>query len=106
MSSSAVDLRGALATNVRIKDEALTVDLADGRVVSVPIAWYPRLLHGSVAERNDWRLIGGGSGIHWQGLDEDVSIANLLAGCPSGESPTYLIAWLEHRAKAQETLIE
>ncbi len=71
---------------VSVTDEALTVELSDGRSVSAPLAWYPRLLHGSVEERQRWRLIGQGRGIHWPDLDEDISVENLLAGRPSAES--------------------
>jgi hypothetical protein len=96
MSSSTADLQAA-ATNVRVDDERLTVELDDGRVLSAPIAWYPRLAHGTPTERGQWRLIGGGRGIHWQVLDEDISIENLLAGKPSGESQTSLKRWLDQR---------
>lgn len=74
------------------------VELSDGRSISVPIAWYPRLLHGSDAERAHWRLIGQGGGIHWPDLDEDISVGNLLDGKPSGESQRSLRAWLDRRA--------
>ena len=65
---------------VRIDDDLLTVDLADGRTVSVPIAWFPRLLHGSPEQRRNWRLSGAGFGIHWPDLDEDISVHGMLAG--------------------------
>ena len=80
--------------HVDVSDESLSVDLADGRTVSVPVAWYPRILHGTIKERNNWRLIGAGEGIHWPDLDEDVSLENLLAGKPSGESQRSLKRWL------------
>lgn len=80
-----------------ITDDTLSVDLSDGRTISVPLAWYPRLLHGSANERNNWRLIGGGQGIHWSDLDEDISIKNLILGQPSGESQKSLQRWLEGR---------
>ncbi|HEX8692822.1 MAG TPA: DUF2442 domain-containing protein [Longimicrobium sp.] len=83
-----------------VTDEALTVELVDGRVLSVPLVWYPRLAHGSPDERNRWRLIGRGEGIHWPDLDEDISVANLLAGKPSGESQRSLKRWLELRRGA------
>ena len=82
--------------------ESLRVELSDGRIVSAPLAWFPRLQHGSVAERNHWRLIGGGEGINWPDLDEDISVENLLAGQPSGESQKSLQRWLNMRKpKAQ-----
>jgi len=79
-------------------DDTLTVELDDGRTLSVPLAWYPRLVHGSAEERNDWRVIGRGHGIHWEQLDEDISLENLIAGRPSGESQTSLARWFEARA--------
>lgn len=87
--------------NVEVSDTTLSVDLSDGRSIAVPLAWYPRLLHGSIAERNSWRLIGGGEGIHWDELDEDVSIKNLILGQPSGESQKSLQRWLSNRASAE-----
>ena len=98
MSSSTVDTGSALAQDVSVTDEALEIRLTDGRTISAPIAWYPRLQHGSADERGDWRLIGRGEGIHWPALDEDISVANVLAGKASGESQTSLRKWLESRA--------
>ena len=80
-----------------ITDDTLTVDLSDGRTISVPLAWYPRLVHGSTEERHDYRLIAGGSGIHWNQLDEDISLKNLILGQPSGESQKSLKRWLNAR---------
>lgn len=82
---------------VAVSDEFLTVDLSDGRVISVPIAWYPRLLAGTPTERNNWRLTASQEGIHWSDLDEDISLKNILLGQPSGESQTSLQRWLESR---------
>lgn len=81
-----------------ITDDTLSVDLSDGRTISVPLAWYPRLLHGSIKERNDYRFIAGGSGIHWNQLDEDISVKNLILGQPSGESQKSFKRWLNNRA--------
>jgi len=78
------------------------VDLADGRTVSVPIAWYPRLMHGTTEERSHWRLIGKGEGIHWPDLDEDLSVENILLGRPSGESQRSLKKWLEERMEKKK----
>ena len=100
MTSLAFELRMVSAQNVQVSDDALTVDLSDGRTVSVPLAWFPRLLHGKPEERNTWRLIGDGEGIHWPDLDEDISVENLLLGKPSGESQKSFKQWLEARAKA------
>ena len=94
MSSLTADVR---ARNVVISNDSLTVELNDGRATSVPLAWYPQLLHGTPEERNSWRLIGNREGIHWPDLDEDISIENLLLGNPSGESPDSFKKWLEKR---------
>ncbi|MGV0028128.1 DUF2442 domain-containing protein [Phormidesmis priestleyi] len=85
---------------VIVTDDTLSADLSDGRTISVPLAWYPRLLQGSIEERNDWRLIGSGSGIHWHQLDEDVSLKNLILGQPSGESQKSFQRWLSSRLVA------
>jgi Protein of unknown function (DUF2442) len=98
MSSSAVDT-GALASRVTVTEDTLSVELADGRTIAAPLAWYPRLAHASADERNTWRLIAGGRGIHWPAVDEDVSVANLLAGQPSAESQSSFKKWLAGRAK-------
>lgn len=82
---------------VTVTDDTLSVDLSDGRTISVPLAWYPRLLHASIEERNDWRFIAGGNGIHWNQLDEDISIKNLILGQPSGESQKSFQRWLSSR---------
>jgi hypothetical protein len=78
MTSLTIDLLNNLPTIqvVEITEDTLSVDLSDGRTISVPLAWYPRLLHGSVEERQNWRLIGKGEGIHWHQLDEDISVKN------------------------------
>ncbi len=99
MTTSAIELRMASVQGVNVTDDALTVDLSDGRTVSVPLAWCPRLLHGTPAERNKWRLIGNGDGIHWPDLDEDISVENLISGKPSGESQKSFKMWLEARTK-------
>ena len=101
MSTSPTELRAALAQRVSVTDDALTVDLLDGRTVSVPLSWYPRLAHATSAERANWRLIGRGEGIHWPDLDEDISVAGLLAGWPSGEGQSSLRRWLESRQGAR-----
>ena len=85
------------ANHVTVTDDSLTLNLHDGRTISVPIAWYPRLLHGSAAERRNWRFIGDGEGIHWPDLDEDISIENIIYGQPSGESQRSFKRWLDAR---------
>jgi hypothetical protein len=87
----------ARAQNVAITEDTLAVDLSDGRTIAVPLAWYPRLVHATPEERNNWRFIGDKEGIHWPDLDEDVSVENLLAGKPSGESQSSFKRWLEER---------
>jgi len=100
MSTSDTELREALAENVKVDDDTLVVDLADGRTISVPIAWFPRLAQGSRAEQSHWRLIGRGEGIHWPDLDEDISIRSLLAGRRSTETQESLRRWLAGRKGA------
>jgi hypothetical protein len=82
---------------VTVTDDTLSADLSDGRTISVPLAWYPRLMSASVTERDNWRLIASGEGIHWPELDEDISIKTLIVGEPSGESQTSLQRWLNAR---------
>src|SRR5690348_9455149 len=103
MTSPADEGREALATHVEVSEDTLTVELADGRTIAAPLAWYPRLAHASAEERGSWRLLGGGRGIHWPALDEDISVANLLAGQPSAESQSSLKKWLAGRAKASRS---
>lgn len=87
----------AYAQNVNVTEETLTVELSDGRVISVPLSWYPRLVHATPEERNNCRLIGHGEGIHWPDLDEDISVENVIFGKSSGESQRSLQRWLEQR---------
>ena len=101
--SSSKEASEPRAVTVRVTRESLAVDLADGRTVIAPIAWYPRLLNATREERQRWRLIGGGEGIHWPDIDEDVSVAGLLAGQPSGESQESFRKWLEAREKGSST---
>lgn len=98
MNTLTTEIRIAKLQQVTTTEDSLTIDLSDGRTVSVPIGWYPRLLHGTPQERNNWRLIGEGEGIHWPDLDEDINVENLLAGKPSGESQRSFKNWLENRA--------
>ncbi len=89
--------RDVFAESVRCSGDSLTVELDDGRSLSVPLAWYPRLLDGTQAERDDYELIGGGEGIHWPRLDEDISVVGLLAGRRSAESAASLAQWRRKR---------
>jgi Protein of unknown function (DUF2442) len=88
------------ATSVRVSDDALVVDLSDGRTVLAPLAWYPRLLHGTAAERNEHQLIGDGLGIHWPQLDEDISVEGILAGRKSYRGKESFEKWLASRSHA------
>lgn len=97
MSISAVEITVPTAQGVRLTDDTLSVELSDGRTISVPLAWFPRLLHATKQERNNWRLIGRGQGVHWENIDEDISVENLVAGRPSGESQASFKKWLARR---------
>lgn len=97
MNISAIETEIPKAADVIVTDDTLSVDLSDGRTISVPLEWFPRLVHASLEERNNWRLIGKGHGIHWEDIDEDISVKGLLAGKPSGESQTSFKKWLNQR---------
>jgi uncharacterized protein DUF2442 len=97
LATTQIEIR---ATSVRVSDDALMVDLSDGRTVSTPLAWYPRLLHGTAAERDDHQFIGEGLGIHWPQLDEDISVEGILAGRQSHESKESFEQWLASRRRA------
>jgi hypothetical protein len=103
MNTSTVEARSVTATQVSVTNDTLTLELSDGRSISAPLAWYPRLLRGTVEERSRWRLIGQGRGIHWPDLDEDISVENLLAGKPSAESQSSLKKWLGRRDGGHDT---
>lgn len=98
MSSSTAEVQEARAQRVAVSDASLTIDLVDGRTIIVPLAWFPRLWHGTPEERNKFEVFGDGAYIHWPALDEDLTVAGLLAGRRSGESPQSLKQWLESRA--------
>ena len=87
-----------MLVGVEVTDDSLAVELADGRTLAVPLGWYPRLAAATPEERTNWRAIGGGRGIHWPALDEDISIENMLAGKPSVESQASLGRWLAARS--------
>jgi hypothetical protein len=100
MGTSTVETQSVTATRLVVTDDTLTVELSDGRSIAAPLAWFPRLLHGTVEERGHWRLIGQGHGIHWPDLDEDIRVESLLAGQPSAESQTSFKRWLDRRSAA------
>jgi hypothetical protein len=99
MSISGTELTQPTAQNVTVTDDVLSVDLADGRTITVPLAWFPRLANGTPVEREDFRFIGNGSGIHWPQLDEDISVESLLTGRRSGEAQASLRRWLAGRRR-------
>jgi hypothetical protein len=98
MSTSASELSISLAIDVKVTEATLNVDLSDGRSLSVPLSWYPRLDNATPAERDKWEFIGDGRGIHWPDIDEDISVQGLLAGKPSNESQASLRRWLDSRS--------
>lgn len=98
MNISAVEIEIPKVEDVKVTEDTLTVELSDGRTISVPLEWFPRLVYAAPEERNNWRLIGGGHGIHWKDVDEDISVEGLLTGKPSGESRASFKKWLEKRA--------
>ena len=97
MSSLAVETQEARARSATVTEEAITVDLVDGRTIIVPLVWFPRLWHGTPRERKHFEIFGDGAYIHWPDLDEDLTVAGLLAGRQSGESPQSLKKWLQSR---------
>lgn len=103
MTTLAIEIDQLAAMDVHVTDDALSVDLSDGRTITVPLVWYPRLLNGTPAERANWRLIGRGEGIHWTDLDEDISVKGLIAGKPSGESQRSFKKWLSQRETASKS---
>ncbi len=99
MSTSTIEKINGKIIDVRSDSDTLTIDLSDARTISVPLAWYPRLLNGSIEERKNWRIIGNGIGINWPDLDEDISLENIILGQPSGESQKSFKRWLVSRSK-------
>ncbi|MGD0221175.1 MAG: DUF2442 domain-containing protein [Terriglobia bacterium] len=97
MSSLAVEVQGPRGKSVKVSDEGLAADLVDGRTIVAPLAWFPRLWHGTPQECNHFEIFGDGAYIHWPDLDEDLTVAGLLAGQRSGESPQSLKKWLDSR---------
>jgi len=93
-----------LAVEITVADADLTIGLADGRRLVIPLAWYPRLWHASPAERQNWQLLGDGYAIEWPDLDEHIGVEGLLAGRRSGESKKSLERWLASRQGASRTL--
>lgn len=97
MTSSPTERSSPLAERVEVSNTALTVQLTDGRVISVPLDWFPRLASANIEERNHWRLIGRGEGINWPDLDEDISVEGLLSGIRSQEGVQSFNSWNKSR---------
>ena len=95
MTTSVTRTETVYAKSIAVTDDALAAELDDGRTISVPLSWYPRLVHATDEERNNWELIGRGMHVHWPDLDEDLSVEGLLAGRKSGESAKSFAMWLE-----------
>ena len=102
MGFSAAEAGTPDVLDVSVSEEALTVELSDGRTLAVPTGWYPRLAYATQEERANWTIIDGGQGVHWRELDEDVSLAGLLAGRASSEGQQSLRRWLGLRSKSEE----
>lgn len=101
MSILTVEIEEARAQRIEIREDNLVVELTDGRTISAPLAWYPRLWHGDEQERAHYEIIGDGAYIHWPDLDEDLTVSGILAGRRSGESPALLKQWLKKRREIQ-----
>ncbi len=99
--SAVITLALTRILNVIVTDDTLSVELEDGRTISVPIGWYPRLAHGTSAERANFQISGAGYGIHWPDLDEDIGVEGLLLGKKSAESPASFERWLQRRQQNQ-----
>ena len=99
MTISAPETKPATATQLTFGRDRFTLRFSDGRTLTVPLDWYPRLLHASARERSQWRLVGDGAGLHWPGIEEDISLQSLLAGRRSMESEKSFAKWLAARTK-------
>ena len=99
MTSSAAEIALPHAVAVEASDVALSFALSDGRTITIPLSWYPRLAEATPAERNNWRLIGKGEGVHWPDVDEDISVDAVVRGRPSAEAPSSLQRWRSGRRR-------
>ena len=95
MTISTVSFEVPGAMTLEVSEDTLSAELCDGRIISVPLAWYPRLVHATPKERDNWEIHAGGQHLHWPDLDEDLSVEMLLTGQKSGESPRSFKRWLE-----------
>ena len=105
MTTLTLELNVPELGNVTVSEDSLSVALTDGRRISVPLAWYPRLFHASKKERQQYRIIGNGEGIHWSDIDEDISVENILSGKISAESPQSFERWLKSRKNEGRSFI-
>lgn len=105
MTISTTEIQVPEAEDVSVTDDTLRVELSDGRTISVPLPWYPRLVYATQEERNNWKLIGTGQGIRWPDLDEDLSVEGLIAGRPSGEGQRSFKRWLEAKQAGGSVLL-
>lgn len=97
MTISTLDAVESQAVSIDVTEDTIVITLLDGRSLHVPLTWYPRLYHATPEERADWLLIDDGKGIHWESIDEDISVAGLIAGRRSGESARSFARWLAAR---------
>ena len=104
MVASTIEIQMLEAKEASVTEDSLRVELSDGRTLCVPLAWYPRLVHATQDERNNWELIGEGQGIRWPDLDEDLSVKGLIAGRPSRESQRSFKRWLEAKLAGRSVL--
>lgn len=104
MSSLVLEIQKTRAQHISVSEDSLQIDLTDGRTIIAPLMWYPRLWHGSQAERSNYQIIGDGEYIHWPELDEDLTVSGVLAGYRSAESATSLKKWLDERSNRKRSL--
>ena len=103
---TSVDVKEPEAERFAVTADTLTAELSDGRTISAPLDWYPRLIHATPQERDNWELIGRGEGIHWPDLDEDISLEGRLAGRPSNEGSQSFRRWLDARCSGQALTLD
>lgn len=105
MTTSTIEVQIPNVEDVTVTEDTLTAELADGRTISIPLAWYPRLVNATPEERDNWELLGDGQGIRWPDLDEDISTEGLIAGRPSGESQRSLKRWLDAKRSGRSVAL-
>ena len=101
--TTSADIALARIVEAEVTEDCLSVDLEDGRTISVPIGWFPRLVHGTPAERANLEISGAGLGIHWPEIDEDIGVEGLILGRKSTESPSSFERWLATRGQEETT---